>query len=116
MSTEQEVALQRRRVKAAHHRLVTKPSSQLKHVLDSGDARQMKQLKQSLTNKPHILSRLDDKLIDLVPDKQLEEEVQQADFIKEEITLTIISLDDGMESLLSHRPPRESTNLPDYQK
>ena len=111
MSTEQEeVAVRKRRVRAAHRGSVTRLTSQLEHVLDSGDARQMKQLKQSLTDKLHVLSKLDDKLIDLVPDEQLEEEVQQADLIKERITLAIISLDDGLEFLLSQRTPRETTS------
>ena len=98
MSTEHEKGESYR---ATHHGPVTRLTGQLEDVLKSGDARRMKQLRQSLTNKlhVHVLSKLHDKLIDLAPNEQLEEEVQQADLVKEWINLAIISLEDKLESL-----------------
>ena len=58
----------------------------------------------------HVLSKLDNKLIDLVPDEQLEEEVQQADQIKEWISLAIISLEDKLESLSLRKAPWGTTS------
>ena len=78
MSTEQEeVAVEKRRVRTAHCESVTRLTSQLEHILDSGDAHQMKQLKPSSTDKVHVLSKLDDELIELETDEQLEEEVHR---------------------------------------
>lgn len=70
----------------------------------------MKQLKQSLTDKLQVLSKLDEELIDLVRDEQLEQEVEQADLIRERISLAIISLDDRLESLQLQKMERETTS------
>ena len=104
MSIEQEVtAAQKRRVRANHYGSVTRLSGQVEHVLDSGDACQMKQLRQSLTNKPHIQLKIDNEMINFVPVQQLEEKVQLAGLIKEQISLAIIILDDGLEFLLTQK-------------
>ena len=114
MSTEQEeIAARKTRVRAAHRASVT---SQLEHVLDSGDALQMKQLRQSLTDKLCVLSKLDDELIDLPPAEQLEEEVQQEDLIKEELaSLLLVWMTDWNSSY--HRKPHERLQgLPAYRR
>ena len=69
----------------------------------------MKQLKQSLTDKLHVLSTIDEELISLVSDEQLEEEVEQADLIQARISFALISLDDHLESLLLKRTSREAS-------
>ena len=53
MSEEQraEEAARKKRIRAAHRGSVTRLTAQLENVLDSADARKMKQLRQSLTDK-----------------------------------------------------------------
>ena len=80
------------------------------HVMESGNARQIKQLRQSLEEKVRTLSKLDDELLELVPDEQLDEEVQQADEIRERISLAVISLDDELEAVLSPESIRANTS------
>ena len=100
----------KRRVRAAHRGSVTRLTDKLDEILISGDARRLRQLKQSLTDKQHVLSKLDDELIELVNDEHLEEEVEAADLIRERIGLAIISLDDALESLSTRRTPREASS------
>ena len=110
MAEEQraEEAARKKRVRAAHRGSATRLTAQLEHILDSGDTRQMKQLRQSLTDKLQVLTKLDGELVELVQDDQLEEEVEQADLVRERITLALISLDDGLEILQSRKTtPRE---------
>ena len=100
----------KRRVRAAHRGSVTRLTDKLDEILISGDARRLRQLKQSLTDKQHVLSKLDEELIELVNDEHLEEEVEAADLIRERIGLAIISLDDALESLSTRRTPREASS------
>lgn len=105
-----EEAARKKRIRAAHRGSVTRLTAQLENVLDSADARKMKQLRQSLTDKLKVLSKLEDELIELVRDEQLEEEVEQADLIREQTTLTLISLEDGLESLQLQKTPRQAAS------
>ena len=89
---------------------MTRLTDKLDEILISGDARRLRQLKQSLTDKQHVLSKLDEELIELVNDEHLEEEVEAADLIRERIGLAIISLDDALESLSTWRTPREASS------
>ena len=100
----------KRRVRAAHRGSVTRLTDKLDEILISGDARRLRQLKQSLTDKQQVLSKLDDELIELVNDEHLEEEVEAADLIRERIGLAIISLDNALESLSTWRTPREAAS------
>ena len=79
----------KRRVRAAQRGSVTRLTAKLDETLISGDARRLRQLKQSLTDKQHVLSKLDDELIELVNDEHLEEEVEAADLIRERIGLSL---------------------------
>ena len=93
--------------------MVTRLTAQLENVLDSANTRQMKQLRQSLTDKLQVLSKLDDELIKLVRDEQLEE-VEQADLIRERTTLALISLEDGLESLQLQKTLRKAASPTGY--
>ena len=113
MAEEQraEEAASKKRVRAAHRGSATRLTTQLEHILDSGDTRQMKQLRQSLTDKLQVLTKLDGELIELVQDDQLEEEVEQVDLVRERITLALINLNDGLEILqLRKTTPRETAS------
>ena len=114
MATEEDAASDRgltrkRRVRAAHCGSVTRLTTQIDKALISGNVRRLRQLKQSLTDKPRVLSKLDDELMELVSDEHLEEEVEAADLVKERIDLALISLDDALEPL-TVPPPQTSTS------
>ena len=78
---------------------MTQIISQLKNVLESGDTRQLRQIKQSLTEKSSILATLDRDMIEVTEDKQLESEIEQSDLIKEEISLALISIEETLEAI-----------------
>ena len=99
MSEEDQDPPRKRRVRGAHRASVTRLLSQLEEAIETGDARRLKQLKQSLTDKSNVLAKLDDELIELVEEEQLEAEVEQADLIKEKISLAIISIEDTLDAL-----------------
>ena len=95
---EEDDAPRKKRVRGAHSAPVTRLISQLEEAIESDDARQLKQLKQSLTNKASVLVKLDDELIE---EEQLETKVEQADLIRERIGLAIISIEDALEALVA---------------
>ena len=98
---EEDDAPRKKRVRGAHRASVTRLISQLEEAMESDDARRLKQLKQSLTDKTSVLAKLDDELIGLVEEEQLEAEVEQADLIRERIGLAIISIEDALEGLVA---------------
>ena len=93
----------KRRVRAAHRGSVTRLTGQLEEALQSADVSRLKQLRQSLTDKSSVLSRLDDELIELVVE-------EQADQIKERISLAAINIDSALEDItMSTRKARRGT-------
>ncbi len=96
-----EIMARKKRVRAAHRGSVTKMIGRLNDALGSSDVCRLKQLKQSLTDKLSVLSKLDDELIELVGEEQLEAEVEQADLIREDISLAVISIDDALNALVA---------------
>ena len=64
-----------RRVRAAHRGSLTRLMGQLEEALGSDNTRRLKQLRQSLTDKVSLLTRLDDELLKLVGEEQLELEL-----------------------------------------
>ena len=101
---EEDDAPRKKRVRGDHHASVTRLISQLEEAMESDDARRLKQLKQSLTDKTSVLVKLDDELIGLVEEEQLEAEVEQADLIRERIGLAIISIEDALKALVAKTP------------
>jgi len=59
----------------------------------------LKQKKQTLEGKAELLIRLDSEIIELVPDEGLEEEIERADEVREEIELAILDLDAAIEAM-----------------
>ena len=64
----------------------------------------LKLLRNSQTDKLHILAKLDDELIELVSEEQLEAEGEESDLYREWVGLAIISLDDTLKGELMVRP------------
>ena len=89
----------KKRVRAAHRGSVTGIISQVEEAIASADACRLKQLRQSLSDKSSVLSKLDDELIELVEEEELEAEVEQADLIGKKISLTVINIEDTLRAL-----------------
>ena len=86
----------KRRIRGAHRASATRLISSLEGAIESGDAPRLKQLKQSLADKASVLMKLDEELIELAEEEKLDYEVEQADMIKERISLAIISIGDAI--------------------
>jgi len=63
----------KKRVRAAHRGSVTRIIGQVEEAIASADTCRLKQLRQSLSDKSSVLSKLDDELIELVEEEELEE-------------------------------------------
>jgi len=97
MSTDEQAVLRTRRVnvRRAHRSSATRSINQIDAAIESNDARQLRQLKQSLANKLTVLAKLDDEVIELMED-DLEAEVEQADEVRERIDLAILTIEDAL--------------------
>ncbi len=61
------------------------------------DLNRLRQLKQFLTDKLTLLAKLDDEIIELIDEEEsLEHEVEQADGVREEIDIAILTIDDAL--------------------
>jgi hypothetical protein len=94
-----EAAVRTKRNRAAHRGSVTRLLGQVDETVASADVCRLKQLKQSLNGKLDVLSKLDDDLIELVDEEHLDAEVEQADLIKENISLAVISIETTLGTL-----------------
>ena len=63
------------------------------------DYAKLQQYKASLTEKLKILAALDDEILDLVEEDELDNEVEQADILRERIGLCIIGIDQARPHL-----------------
>ena len=115
--TDDEGALRKKRVRGAHRASVTRLVVQLEEALGGKDTHRLRQLRQSLTDKSDILVRLDNELLELVKEEELEAEVEQADQIKEKISLSIIHIDDALKAQEASHGGREypQDEVPDIE-
>ena len=62
-----------------------------------------------MSSKLDVLSKLDDEMIEVVNAEELEEEVEQADLIKEKVSLAMISIDEALEAIMKQpaRPEQQ---------
>ena len=63
----------------------------------------LKQQQQSIADKVQTLSKLDEEKLDLVEEEAVEVEIEQADIVREKLTLCIIDIDRAIE-LTEARP------------
>ena len=89
----------RKKVRASHRSSVTRIVGQLDNTLKSADMRKLKQLKHSLAKKSSILARLNEEMIEATEEEQLEAEIEQADLIREKISLAVISIEETLEAI-----------------
>jgi hypothetical protein len=94
MSAEE---LQRRRhVRRAHRAAITKVAMQINElcVEDSPDITKLRAKKQVLEQKRDTVKEMDTEILVLVPDDELEGEVERADEVLEQIDHALILVDD----------------------
>ena len=99
-----EILLRKKKVRAAHRGSVTRILTQVYESLDSTEelnSTRLRQQKQSLSGKLDVLSKLDEELIELVPEEELDNEVDQADKIRERIQLAIIDMDQALRKCVT---------------
>ena len=64
------------------------------------DSQHLRQYQQALQEKSGILATLDEQILELVEEAELEEEIDQADVVKEKIGLCMLSIEDALHRLL----------------
>ena len=79
-------------VRRAHRASATKSVNQIEDAIESHDRHRLKLLKQSLTDKLATLAKLDDDIMELTGEDDLETEVEQADEIRDKISLAILKM------------------------
>ena len=104
----------KKKVRAAHRASVTRTIDQVQEMLSSGESlneAKLKQKKQALQSKTELLNKLDEEIAEIVPEDGLDEEVEQADAVRERIKLAIIDLNgalDGTGTKSRRRSPTHS--------
>lgn len=94
MSAEELATLRTKKanVRRAHRASATRFINQVDDTVESRDGRRLRQLKQSLSNKLTVLSKLDDEVF------EEDAEVEQADGIREKIELAILTIEDALQA------------------
>lgn len=83
-------------VRQAHCASATRFINQVNGAVQSNDAHQLRQLKQSLSDKLTVLTKLDNETIELVEVSEPEAEVEQADEVREKIGSAILTTEDAL--------------------
>ena len=103
----------KKRVRAAHRASVTRMVDQVQEMLSSKGGLNVAKLKQKrrvFQMKTELLNKLDEEIVEMVPEDGLEE-VEQANIVREQIKLAIIDLDstlDGIPAQPQRRGPTHS--------
>ena len=96
-----EALTRKRKVRAAHRASVTRMITQSKEMLDSGEelsAAKLKQKRQALEQKLELLLKLDAEIVEIIDEDVLDEEIGQADIVREKIELAIVDLDSVLDA------------------
>ena len=103
----------KKRVRAAHRASVTRMVDQVQEMLSSEgglNVAKLKQKRRALQTKTELLNKLDEEIVEMVPEDGLKE-VEQANIVREQIELAIIDLDstlDGIPAQPQRRGPTHS--------
>ena len=103
----------KKRVRAAHRASVTRMVDQVQEMLSSEEGLNVAKLKQkrrALQTKTELLNKLDEEIVEMVPEDGLEEEVEQADIVRERIELAIIDLDSALDGIPAQPRRRAPTH------
>ena len=90
-----EGVARKKRIRAGHKSSATRMLSQIDELLaqENPDLSKLSQLKLSLQGKLETLKLLDGEMVDLVEEKDLNSEIEQADAFKEGIYTAVIKID-----------------------
>ena len=91
----------KKRVRAAHRASVTRMVDQVQEMLSSKGGLNVAKLKQKrrvFQMKTELLNKLDEEIVEMVPEDGLEE-VEQANIVREQIKLAIIDLDSTLDGI-----------------
>ena len=106
-----EAFSRKKKMRGAHRSSVTRMITQVEELLraEPGELNvsQLKQKRQALMGKTELLAKLDEEIQAAIEEDSLEDEVKQADLVRERIELTIIAMD-GALSGISSRAPKSS--------
>ena len=98
----------KRKVRGGHRSTVTRLLNKLPSVLESENVSRLKQIMGSLREKMDLLAKFDDEIVEIVSCDDLEKEIEQADLIREDISLAIISIEEALSVKLSSSRPSHS--------
>ena len=98
----------KRRVRGGHRGSVTRLLNNLRSALHMADVPKLKQMMGTLREKMDILAKLDGEILELVNSEDLEEEIEQADVIREDISFAVISIEETLsgKATPTHKPRR----------
>jgi hypothetical protein len=96
----------KRNVRRAHRAAVTKLVGQVTELCQrsESDTAQLRQKKQSLGEKRDFIKKMDDEILLLTPDEHLEEEIQRADEVIEQIDLSLLTIEEKLKVSRSPSP------------
>ena len=104
MSTAEELS-RKKKMRGAYRSSVTRMITQVEELLraEPGELNvsQLKQKRQALVGKTELLTKLDEEIQATIEEDGLEDEVEQADLVRERIELTIINLDSALSEFNS---------------
>ena len=110
--SEAEALSRKKKMRGAHRSSVTRMITQVEELLraepEELNVSQLKQKRQALVGKTELLTKLDEEILTTIEEDGLEDEVEQADLVRERIELTIINLDSALNevSLRTHKSPK----------
>ena len=98
---ETEGVSRKKKVRAAHRASVTRMIAQAQEMLrgpvEELNVPKLKQKRQALQVKTELLNKLDEEIVEIVDEDGLDDEVEQADVVRERIELAIIDLDSALD-------------------
>ena len=112
---ESEDLTRKKSVRRAHRASATRTMTQAKDMIEGREeatVARLKQKKQTLEAKMEVLNTLDEEITGMVAIDALDDEIQRADEVREEIGLVIMDLDAALEALKAPTDTSTSTRAP----
>ena len=102
-----EVLARKRKLRGAQRSAVTRTITKLSEALptttfDHDSISRLKLKRSSLLEKNKILKKLNDELLEIVPNEELESEIEGADEVREKLELAVMDIDRFLEEAAGH--------------